>query len=147
MNIRVEPRHDLSPNEINTVEDRLYDYNSEATGRRDARGIGFLLRDDAGQMIGAAAGYTWSDTSELKQMWIDERYRGRGYGRALLIAFVAEATRRGVRRIWVQSHDFQAPGMYEKVGFQRMVELEGWPDGHVNVILCKTLQKVAPAGN
>jgi N-acetylglutamate synthase-like GNAT family acetyltransferase len=145
--VRVEPRHDLSPDEIDSIEDRLYDHNSRATGRRDAKGIGFVILNEAGQMIGAAAGYTWSGTSELKQMWIDEEHRGRGYGRALLKAFVDEASRRGVRRIWVQSHDFQAPGMYEKAGFQRMVELEGWPDGHVNVILCKTIEQIAPAGN
>ncbi|MGB6705631.1 MAG: GNAT family N-acetyltransferase, partial [Pseudolabrys sp.] len=91
------------------------------------------------QMIGVAAGYTWSGTSELKQMWIDEAYRGRGYARALLNAFVAEACGRGVRRIWVASYDFQAPGLYEKAGFKRMAEFEGWPEGHMNVVLCKTL--------
>ena len=78
-------------------------------------------------------------TSELKQMWVDETYRGRGCARALLTAFVAEACRRGVRRIWVVSHDFQAPEMYEKAGFTRMAEFEGWPEGHTNVVLCKTL--------
>ena len=90
-------------------------------------------------MIGVAAGYTWAGTSELKQMWVDETYRGRGYARALLNAFVAEASSRGVRRIWVASYGFQAPGMYEKAGFKRMAEFEGWPEGHSNVILCKTL--------
>ncbi|MGB9053798.1 MAG: GNAT family N-acetyltransferase, partial [Pseudolabrys sp.] len=80
-----------------------------------------------GQMIGVAAGHTCSGTSELKQMWIDEGYRGRGYARSLLNAFVAEARRRGVRRIWVTSHNFQAPGMYEKEGFKRMAELKDGP--------------------
>jgi hypothetical protein len=28
--------------------------------------------------------------------------------------------------------------MYEKAGFKRMAEFEGWPEGHSNVILCKT---------
>jgi len=52
----------------------------------------------------------------------------------LLNAFVAEARSRGVRQIWVASYDFQAPGMYEKAGFKRMAEFEGWPEGHVNVV-------------
>ena len=82
----------------------------------------------------------WAGTSELKQMWVDEAYRGRGYARALLSAFVAEAANRGVRRIWVASYDFQAPGMYEKAGFKRVAEFAGcWPEGHSNVVLCKTL--------
>jgi N-acetylglutamate synthase-like GNAT family acetyltransferase len=139
MTFQIETRHDLSPNEIDSIEDRLYDHNSQATGRRDGQGLGFVIRNEVGQMIGVAAGYSWSDISELKQMWIDEAYRGRGYARALLNAFVAEACRRGVRRIWVASYDFQAPEMYEKAGFKRMAVFKGWPEGHINVILCKTL--------
>jgi ribosomal protein S18 acetylase RimI-like enzyme len=56
-----------------------------------------------------------------------------------LNAFVVEARSRGVERIWVASYDFQAPEMYEKAGFKRMAEFEGWPEGHSNVVLCKTL--------
>jgi N-acetylglutamate synthase-like GNAT family acetyltransferase len=139
MTIQIEPRHDLSPNEVDAIEDRLYDYNTRATGRDDGQGLGFVIRDEVGQMIGVAAGYTWAGTSELKQMWIDEAYRKRGYARALLNAFVAEARSRGVRQIWVASYDFQAPALYEKAGFKRVAELEGWPEGHTNIILCKML--------
>jgi N-acetylglutamate synthase-like GNAT family acetyltransferase len=139
MTLRIERRHDLSPHEIDAIEDRIYHHNCCATGRDDADGLGFVIHNEAGQMIGVAAGYTWSGASELKQMWIDEAYRGRGYARALLDAFIAEAGNRGVRRIWVASYDFQAPEMYEKAGFKRVAELEGWPEGHINVILCKSL--------
>lgn len=135
----VEPRHDLSPAEIDAIEDHLYRHNSGATGQDDAQGLGFIIRDEAGQMIAAAAGYSWARTAELKQMWVAEAHRGRGHARALLAAFIDEARRRGVRRIWVQSHDFQAPAMYEKAGFERVAEFPGWPDGHSNVILRKTL--------
>ena len=139
MTPHIESRHDLSPNEIDAIEDRIYEHNSTATGRDDGHGLGFVIRNEVGQMIGVAAGYTWSGASELKQMWIDEAYRGRGYARALLDAFIAEAGSRGVRRIWVASYDFQAPEMYEKAGFRRVAEFEGWPEGHINVILCKSL--------
>jgi N-acetylglutamate synthase-like GNAT family acetyltransferase len=133
------PQHDLSPVEIDEIEERIYNYNRRAIGRNDARGLGFVIRDEAGQTIGVAAGYSWAGTSELKQMWVDEAYRGRGYAQELLNAFVAEAANRGVRRIWVASYDFQAPGMYEKAGFKRVAEFAGWPEGHSNVVLCKTL--------
>jgi GNAT superfamily N-acetyltransferase len=139
MTLRPEARHDLTPNEIDAIEDRLYEHNSHATGRRDGQGLGFIIRDNAGQIIGGAAGYTWAGISELKQMWVDKAYRGRGYARALLEAFVEEARARNAHRIWVASYDFQSPEMYEKAGFKRMAEFEGWPEGHVNVIFCKTL--------
>src|SRR5262249_44653551 len=108
MALQIEPRHDLSPNEIDAIENRLYDHNRRATGRHDGQALGFVIRDEAGQVIGVAAGYTWSGTSEIKQIWVDEAHRGRGYARALLNAFVTEACDRRVRRIWVASYDFQA---------------------------------------
>ncbi|HEX5377745.1 MAG TPA: GNAT family N-acetyltransferase [Phenylobacterium sp.] len=139
MTALIEPRHDLSADEIDEFEERLYDYNQRAVGRDDGRGLGFVIRDETGRTIGVAAGYSWAGASELQQLWIDEAYRGRGYSRELLNAFVAEAARRGVRRIWVESYDFQAPDLYEKAGFKRMAEFAGWPEGHSNIVLCKTL--------
>ena len=139
MSVHIEPRHDLSPNEVDAIEARLYEHNSHATGHHDGRSLGFVIRDELGQIIGVVAGYTWARTAEVKQMWIDRAYRGRGYARALLDAFVVEARSRGVQRIWVASYDFQAPEMYEKAGFKRMAEFQGWLDGHSNVVLCKTL--------
>ncbi|MCR6735412.1 MAG: GNAT family N-acetyltransferase [Afipia sp.] len=140
MTLAIVPRHDLSPFELDAVEVHLYAHNSSATGRDDAQGLGFMICDGGGKMIAVAAGYTWSSTSEIKQMWVDTEHRGRGYARALLGAFIAEASRRGALRIWVASHDFQAPGMYEKAGFRRITEFEGWPEGHINVVLCETLE-------
>ena len=139
MTLAIEACHELSPNEIDAIEQHLYEHNSRVTGCDDARGLGFVICNELGQRVGVAAGYTWAATSELKQMWIDEPYRGRGYARALLDAFVEEARLRGVRRIWVASYDFQAPGMYEKAGFKRVAAFEGWPEGHINVILCREL--------
>ena len=56
MTLQIEPRHDLSPNEIDAIEDRIYDHNSSATGRHDGQGLGFEIRNGVGQMIGVAAG-------------------------------------------------------------------------------------------
>ena len=48
MTALVEPRHDLSSTEIDAVEQSLYDFNRRAIGRSDGRGLGFVIRDDAG---------------------------------------------------------------------------------------------------
>src|SRR6516164_7710626 len=91
MAVPIQPQHDLSPIEIDEVEEWIYNYNRRAIGRNDARGLGFVIRDEAGRTIGVA------------------------------------------------SYDFQAPGMYEKAGFKRVAEFAGWPEGHSNVVHCKTL--------
>ncbi|MDX8482213.1 GNAT family N-acetyltransferase [Mesorhizobium sp. VK24D] len=136
---RLQAEHDLSPAELNAIEERLNSDNRRLTGRDDDRSLVFALRDETGRAIGIAAGYSWAGIAELKLMWVDESHRGRGYGRDMLDAFVAEAAARGAGRIWVSTHDFQAPGLYARAGFERMVELAGWPEGHSNVVLCKTI--------
>ena len=75
-----------------------------------------------GQELGAIAGYSWA--GKIKQLWVDEPCRGQGLGGRLLRAAIAEATVRGCQSIWLMSHDFQAPGFYEKYGFYRAAELE-----------------------
>ncbi|TGS17202.1 N-acetyltransferase [Mesorhizobium sp. M2E.F.Ca.ET.209.01.1.1] len=136
---RLRAEHDLPSAELDAIEEHLHDDNRRLTGRDDDRTLIFALRDEQGRAVGIAAGYSWAGIAELTLMWVDEAHRGLGHGRKLLDAFVAEATARGVRRIWVPTHDFQAPGLYEKAGFERMAEFAGWPEGHSNIILCKTL--------
>lgn len=131
----IAPHHAITPAEIDAVEDRLYDHNQRMTGRNDAEGLAFVIRDEQGRIIAACAGYSWAGSAELKQLWIDERLRGQGYGRQLLADFIAEAKRRGVGQIWVASYSFQAPEFYEHAGFERVSELVDWPAGHSNVLL------------
>ena len=137
----VEAKNDLSANAVAAVEHRLYEHNREATGARDGRDLGFVVRDDTGDVVGAALGYSWAGIAELRQLWIAKGYRRRGMGRSLLNSFVDEARRRGVKRIWLASYDFQAPLFYERAGFVRVADLKDWPIGHTNSIFCRTINE------
>jgi len=135
--VRVEARHDLSPNEVAAVEQRLYEHNSEAIRARDGRDLGFVIRDESGDVVAASFGYSWAGIAELRQLWVAKEHRGRGMGRALLSSFVDEAKRRAVKRIWLASYDFQAPLFYERAGFVLVAEIKDWPIGHTNSIYCR----------
>lgn len=130
-------RHDLSAAQVGEIEDRLYDFNRRATGHDDGRGLAFVIADDGGATVAAVAGWSWGGTAEIQQLWVDAAHRGRGHARALLAAFLDEARRRAVRRVWVTSHDFQAPGLYEKLGFTRLATFDDWPEGHARIVLCR----------
>ncbi len=136
---RIKARDDFTLGEIDAIEDRLYEHNRRATGRIDGRGLGFEARGEDGAVIGTVAGYTWAGMSEIKQMWVDPAHRGRGLGRKLLEAAIGEATTRGCSVIWLASYSFQAPGLYERCGFERVAEFADFPPGHTNVILRRRL--------
>jgi ribosomal protein S18 acetylase RimI-like enzyme len=137
--VNIIPCHGLSPAEIDEIETSLYAFNSAATGRDDALAMGFVIRGEAGKLLAVIAGHSWAGIAEIEQLWVDSKHRSRGWARALLDAFVAEARSRCVRRIWVATFDFQAPRFYEKAGFVRSAELSEWPEGHTHIILSKAL--------
>jgi len=133
--VSVAPRHDFSLAEIDRIEDRLYDHNRVAVGRDDGRKLGFSALDRRGVPVGAIAGYSWAGMVEIKQLWVAETHRGQGVGRSLLDAAIAEARARGCRLLWVMTYSFQAPGFYERRGFERAAELDDWPPGHAHIVL------------
>ncbi|MBV9076171.1 MAG: GNAT family N-acetyltransferase [Methylobacteriaceae bacterium] len=137
---RILPCHQLSGREIEELEDRLAEHNGQAIGRQDGEPLAFVALDASERRLGALAGYSWAGCAEIKQLWVEERDRGRGIARGLLQAAVAEATTRGCQSIWTLSYTFQAPGFYERHGFERIAELADWPPGHAHVVLRRRLR-------
>jgi GNAT superfamily N-acetyltransferase len=137
--VSIRPRHDLSVAEIDQFEDRLYEYNCRMVGQDDGRKFGFAALDQEGVQIGAIARYSWARMTEIKQLWVAENHRGKGLGRSLLETAIAEARARGCSLVWAMSYDFQAPGLYERCGFDRVAELVDWPPGHTHIVLRRYL--------
>jgi len=130
-----EPRAE----DLEFLEERLHEFNRDATGMDDGRGLGLFLRDAAGQIQAAAAGYTWAGLCELRQVWVAPELRGRGLGRRLLVDAEAEARRRGCHQLLLTIHSFQAPGFYRKLGFEVVAEVPDHPPGHSQLTLRKWL--------
>jgi N-acetylglutamate synthase-like GNAT family acetyltransferase len=140
--IRLTARHDLTPDEIEDIEQRIARFNASRTGHGDAAQIGFTLHS-GDELIGAAAGFSWAGMCELRQMWIEEQHRGRGHGRRLLLEFIEEARARDCTQIYVATYEFQAPRFYNRFGFRPVAAIRGRPSGHLDLLLRLALQQVA----
>jgi GNAT superfamily N-acetyltransferase len=121
--------------------ERIYEFNARATGYFDGRLLGGRLRNDAGEVIAAFNGYTWGGCCVVAHLWVHETRRGRGLGRALLGAAEAEAARRGCEQVILSTHSFQAPGFYERLGYESQAVVRGQPKGHANVVYAKRLAR------
>ena len=56
------------------------------------------------------------DRQEIKRVYVDPTYQGCGYGRALLQQLEAEAQRRGIREVWIESSP-NAERFYARWGY------------------------------
>ena len=121
------------------LDDRLYEFNVQATGFADWAELCFIVSGDDGEMIAAIAGDSWGACCEVRQLWVAEPYRRCGHGRTLLNAAEEEARRRGCRRMVVMTHSFQAPGFYQRLGYRQIATVEGYPEGHAKLTLVKQL--------
>jgi GNAT superfamily N-acetyltransferase len=129
---------DPSPTDVQYLEDRIYEFNSKATGIGDGEWLGFFLR--AGdRIIAGVCGNTWGGVCELRQFWVDEPQRNRGLGRTLLQAAEQEARRRGCTQMVLMTFSFQAPAFYERHGFEVVATIDDYPRGHQNVLMRKRL--------
>lgn len=122
------------------LADRIYEFNANATGYVDGMLVAGCIRSDSGKVIAGFNGHTWGRCCELSHLWVDERYRGQGLGTALLRSAEAEALARGCLRVVLTTHSFQAPGFYERLGYERKYAIEGRPFGHANIIYVKILK-------
>ena len=132
--IRIKARHDLTPDEVDGLENRLYEINAGHTGYVDAALLGFFA-EAQGELVGAVAGYTWGGICELRQVWVHEAHRGGGLGRALMTEATREAKARGCAYIYVATHDFQAPSFYAKLGFQKVAEIADKPLCYTEIVM------------
>ena len=122
------------------LADRIYEFNAKATGYFDARLLAGCIRSETSDVIAGFNGHTWGGCCELSYVWVHEQYRGRGLGALLVRAAESEALARGCVRLVLASHDFQAPGFYERLGYERKCAIEGRPSHHASIIYVKMLR-------
>ncbi len=61
-------------------------------------------------------------------LWVEDGFRGRGFGTSLLRAAEVEAKRRGATGLLVDTYSFQAPAFYKKHGYQAYGQVDGFPE-------------------
>src|SRR6516164_416085 len=93
--INSEPR----PDEVQYLEDRIYEFNSATTGITDGEWLSIFVRDGGDRIVAGICGNTWGGCLEIRQFWVDEPHRRQGMGSRLFDAAEQEARRRGCRQI------------------------------------------------
>lgn len=114
-------------------------YNESRAGPSQYRPLVITVRDADQSIVGGlrgATGYGWLFTQLLV---VPAAMRGAGVGSRLMTQAEQEALERGCHSAWLDTHEFQARGFYEKLGYAVFGELPDYPHGFSRIFLRKRL--------
>lgn len=124
-----------------TLNGRLVDFNRTKVNWGTAV-FTVVLRDESGGLRGGAYGVVRMGAVEIRSVWLDGDLRGRGLGARIIRAAEAEARRLGARAALLDSYEFQALGLYERLGYTPFGSFT-YPDGVKRVYLSRALGPTA----
>lgn len=101
--------------------------------------INLNVKDPEGNIIaGILSVFCWT-WLEVDILWVDENYRGQGYGSRLLIEVEKIVKDKGCTFIKLNTFSFQAPDFYKKYGYKVIAAIDNAPKGHKHYYLIKEL--------
>lgn len=104
-----------------------------------------FVRDDAGTVLAGLDGEVYAEWLFVNNLWVHADLRGRGIGRELMGQAERRALTLGCHSAWLDTWSFQAPGFYQRLGYQAFGALD-YPPRHRRYFLWKPLVPAA-AGN
>ncbi len=98
-----------------------------------------VVRQPDSTIVGGIAASAYYSSLEVEVLWVTEAYRGQQLATKLLAEVEAEAIALGCQLAHLTTYSFQAPGFYQKQGYQCCGEVTGFPDGVTLYLFKKAL--------
>jgi ribosomal protein S18 acetylase RimI-like enzyme len=96
--------------------------------------------DEQDELVAGLVGHTWTTWLHVTYLWVDERWRGARLGsRVLSEAEKIARSERGCTSARLETWDFQAPGFYQKQGYEVVCVIPDYPPGITEYTLTKRL--------
>jgi ribosomal protein S18 acetylase RimI-like enzyme len=137
--VRLSSEPGAAPEDIASILDAINRWNVRVTGVEDFHQVAIFVRDAAGAIRGGITGGVWGGWLHIVALWVDEDLRGHGLGTRLLLAAEAEAREHGAHDAFLETHTFQAPGLYRRHGYETIAQIEDYPPGESQLIMRKSL--------
>ena len=115
--------------------------NEIAGGPSGRELLAVTVRDPSGAVVGGLWGRMGYGFLFVELLALGPA-KGQGLGRTVMDLAEAEARRRGLAGMWVDTFTFQAPGFYPKLGFTECGRITGYPPGHDRVFFVKRFDTV-----
>jgi GNAT superfamily N-acetyltransferase len=120
-----------------TLNGLLNDYNAAQGSSWKQVPLWLFARDATGKVQGGIRGASYWGWCAIDVLAVAEPYRRQGIGSRLLREAEEIARRRGCIGIRLDTVSFQAPGFYQRHGYQEFGRLEDHPPGHTRIWFMK----------
>lgn len=134
------------------LHSRIREYNNtHSSHHREVRKPGsimplnLILKDGEGNFIGGLSANTYWEWLEIDDFLVPEDLRGKGIGASLLQTAETIAIKRGCKRCFLSTFDFQARTFYEKHGYSVTGKLDDYPPGSAYYWMRKDLRPITAA--
>jgi len=98
-----------------------------------------LYLKDGDKVIGSIMCDSFNMCLYIDVLWLNEKYRGRGYGKILIQHAETIAKAKGCLFAHTSTFNYQSPKFYKSCGYTIFAELDDYPDGIVQYFLKKKL--------
>ena len=133
-----------NPSSAEYLKQRLVAYNMQQVPQNGTlllKPATIVITENDGQIIGGinATMIRYWQRCHIDIFWIEETYRGRGYGRKLLEQMEQIAISNGCKLIQLETYDFQAPDFYQQNGYELFGIIENDSPKYTQYFLKKVL--------
>jgi GNAT superfamily N-acetyltransferase len=131
---------ELDPADFAVIADGLSAYDFSQIGYRDFRRLSVVVRDpQTGRVVGGLYGRSSLGLVYVDWLFLPDDLRGAGIGSRVLAMAEEEAARRGCTRITLTTLSVQAPGFYQKQGYDIAATIDCDPPGLTHYYMMKRL--------
>ena len=122
------------------IQEGLRAYNTSKAGYDDSRPLAVFVTDPAtGKVVGGLYGGSYLGQLRVDRFFLPEGLRRDRIGSRVLALAEEEGRRRGCFRITLNTMEIQAPGFYQKQGYEAAAVLACDPPGITRYLMTKRL--------
>lgn len=114
-------------------------YNKQQAGDNQFQRLCYVLQGADEEILGGVISEVYWEWLYIDLLWVKDELRNHGYGRQLMEIVEKKAKGLGARNAYLDTFTFQAPGFYEKLGYQVFGELPAFPPGYERFFMKKEL--------
>lgn len=121
-----------------TISHLLSKNNLSFAPKDHHKSFSFVIKNK-GAVIGGLAGGTYWNWLHIDSLYLPPNLRGQAIGTELVRRAEEYAKKSGCEYAHLDTHSFQSPGFYKKLGYKVAGKLPNLPSGHTRFLMMKVL--------